>query len=137
MVGTYSLLFSVRHTDTGAYYNNPSETRKSLNSPTKYPSLLKISEIGDDARKVDTEGMITDVGETRSVALKNGETAEVANATLSDGVGDITLSLWNEMIASIKKGTTVRIKNGYVKAFNGEKQLNVGKYGSLEIVTVA
>lgn len=78
--------------------------------------------------------MVTDIEPTRSVNLKDGSQGEVTTATLHDETGSIKLSLWNEMIEKVTKGVKVNIKNGYVSLFKGEKQLNVGKYGTLELV---
>jgi replication factor A1 len=43
------------------------------------------------------------------------------------------LTLWNQDIEKVKQGDTVRITNGYVNEFQGEKQLTTGKFGKLEV----
>lgn len=93
-------------------------------------SLLKINELRDGQRKVDIEGIITDVKNPRDT--KTG--SKVANATLEDDTGQVKLPLWDEQIEQVAKGSRVRVLNGYTNAYNGEVQLNVGKYGRLEVL---
>ena len=51
----------------------------------------------------------------------------------SDDSGEIKLSLWNDEIAKFNIGDKIKITNGYVSEFNGEKQLSAGKYGKIEL----
>ena len=83
-------------------------------------------------RRVDAEGEITDISPPREVTLKTGDQARVADATLKDDSGTVKLSLWDNQIDAVKKGTKVRVTNGYINTFRGEKQLNVGRYGKIE-----
>jgi replication factor A1 len=57
----------------------------------------------------------------------------VANATLKDETGSITLTLWNEQISQIKVGDKVKIENGYAKSFRNVLQLSTGKYGKITV----
>jgi len=41
------------------------------------------------------------------------------------------LCLWNEQITSISVGDTVQIENARISTFRGERQLRVGKNGTL------
>ena len=96
---------------------------------------MKIAELRDGLRKVDVEGQVVEISETREVRSKfTGETYKIAEATISDDSGTIKLVLWNEQIGQLKVNDTVKIENGYTKAFRGEVQLNVGKYGKLTIL---
>lgn len=94
---------------------------------------MKVRDIRYDSRRVNVEGTITRIGEPREVNLRTGGTARVAEAVLSDETGTIILNLWNDDIERVKEGDRVRIENGYVTTFRGEKRLNVGRYGRLEV----
>jgi replication factor A1 len=85
-------------------------------------------------RKVDIEGEITDISEPRDVNLRMGGQARVADATLNDDTGSIKVSLWNEQIEMIKVGSKIKIGNGYTNSFQGDVRLNVGRYGTLEVL---
>ena len=69
------------------------------------------------------------------VFSKYGKELKVATAVGVDATGgEIQLSLWNADIDKVNVGDTVKITNGYVSEFNGEKQLTSGKFGKLEVV---
>jgi len=82
-------------------------------------------------RKVEVEGEITDKSETRTVTLRTGGQANVADYTLNDETGSIKLTLWEEQIEQVNVGSKVKIENGYTNSFRGEVRLNVGRYGKL------
>jgi replication factor A1 len=95
---------------------------------------MNIKDLRDGMRRVDAEGEIIDVSTPREVALRSGGQARVADAILKDDTGTIKLSLWDDQIDSVTKGARVRITNGYINTYRGEKQLNVGRYGKLDIL---
>ncbi|MGD2065975.1 MAG: OB-fold nucleic acid binding domain-containing protein [Candidatus Bathyarchaeota archaeon] len=96
---------------------------------------LKINELRDGARRVDIEANVIQKSETREVRSKfTNETYRVADATIEDETGTITLTLWNEQTEQVNVGDRVRIENGYIKSFRGELQLNSGKYGTLTVL---
>jgi ssDNA-binding replication factor A large subunit len=37
-------------------------------------------------------------------------------------------------IDQVSKGAHVKVSNGYINTFRGERQLNVGRYGKLEVL---
>lgn len=92
---------------------------------------LKIADIKGEQSRVDVEGEIVEKGEVRSVNLRAGGQSNVCDCTVRDDTGSIKLSLWGEQINSVDVGDRVRIENGYTKAFRGEVQLNIGRYGKL------
>jgi len=96
---------------------------------------LKINELRDGSRRVDIEANVIQKSETREVRSKfTNETFRVADATIEDETGTISLTLWNEQTEQVNVGDRVRIENGYIKSFRGELQLNSGKYGTLTVL---
>jgi replication factor A1 len=96
---------------------------------------MKISELKDGLRRVDVEGNIIEITEPREVRSRyTGEMYRVSEAIIEDASGKIKLVLWNEQIDQVKTGDVVRIDNGYIKSFQGEIQLNVGRYGKLTVL---
>ncbi|MCL4435432.1 MAG: OB-fold nucleic acid binding domain-containing protein [Thaumarchaeota archaeon] len=95
---------------------------------------MKVSELRDGMRRVDAEGEITEISETREVTLRTGGKARVADAMLNDGTGSIKVSLWDDQIDQVKVGSRVKITNGYTNSYRGEVRLNVGRYGTIEVV---
>ena len=95
---------------------------------------MQIKDLRDGMRRVDAEGEIVEISDPRTVNLRTGGEARVADCQLKDESGQIKLSLWDDQIDMVKQGSKVRILNGYTNSFRGELRLNVGKYGKLEIV---
>ncbi len=92
---------------------------------------MMISELTIGQGNVNVEGTITNIGETRSF-VKFGKQLTVSNAILTDESGSIKLTLWNDDVIRFKEGDKIKIINGYVGEFQGEKQLTSGKFGSIE-----
>ena len=96
---------------------------------------MKINGLRDGSRRVDIEASVIQKSETREVRSKfTNETFRVADATIEDETGTISLTLWNEQTEQVNVGDRVRIENGYIKSFRGELQLNSGKYGTLTVL---
>lgn len=94
---------------------------------------MKISELKIGQEKVNVEGTVTEIEPIRSF-VKFGKRIRVTNALISDGEGTIKLVLWNKDIEKVRKGDKVKITNGYVNEFKGERQLTAGKFGKLEVL---
>ena len=83
-------------------------------------------------------GKIIDIDKSRKFNRRNGTQGRVINLVLSDGTGNCRLALWDKDVdlvekSTIKMGTLVKIINGYVKqGFNG-LEINVGRWGLIEI----
>jgi len=92
---------------------------------------LRIADLKGEQSRVDVEGEVIEKGDVRTVNLRAGGSSTVADATIKDDSGTIKLSLWGEQINAVDVGDKVRIENGYTKAFRGEVQLNIGRYGKL------
>lgn len=94
---------------------------------------MNISELKPRTGNADVEGEITSIEPPRTFS-KFGKEGKVANATLKDDSGSITLTLWNDQFDQVKVGDRVKITKGWVGEWQGENQLSTGKFGSLEIL---
>jgi len=94
---------------------------------------MKISELKPRQGKIDIEVEITDIGEVREFQ-KFGKPGRVANAMIKDDSGEMKLTLWNDEIDTVKVGDKIKVTNGYVNEFQGEKQLTAGRFGKLEVL---
>ncbi|MEK6856141.1 MAG: SOSS complex subunit B family protein [Nanoarchaeota archaeon] len=94
---------------------------------------MQVSDLKAGQGKVDIEVKVKSKGEIRSFN-KFGKELRVCNVIVSDASGETTMSLWNDDIEKVKDGDTLKITNGYVSEFNGQKQLTAGKFGKMEIV---
>lgn len=95
--------------------------------------MTKISELQAGQGRVSVEAEVKSLEPARSFN-KFGRDLRVANAVVSDDSGEIKLTLWNDDIDKVAVGKKIKITNGYVNEFQGEKQLTSGKFGKMEIV---
>jgi len=109
----------------GRYYEK-------LMDPNYAHEKMKISELEPNMTGVEIEAKILGISEPRQVRSKTtGELLRVAEALIGDGTETIKLTLWNEQVRQVKVDDRIRINNGYVTSFRGQKQLNVGRYDPL------
>jgi len=94
---------------------------------------MNISDLQPGQGSVNIQLTIASVEEPR-VINKYGKDLKLANAIATDGKEEIKLTLWNEDVDKVKTGSIVKIENGYVSEFQGEKQLTSGKFGKLDVV---
>jgi ssDNA-binding replication factor A large subunit len=94
---------------------------------------MKISEIKRGSSNITIQAKVIDISDSRDVQTKYGKRS-VADATLEDDSGQISLTLWEEKITSIKVGDVVTIEGAYVTEFRDKLQLNIPRTGKVEIV---
>ena len=117
-------------------------------------ALLIVDELGRNKQNVskiaDLEpgsecivlGKIIGISEPRSFKRKNGSSGRVVNLEITDGTGTCGLALWDKDVdlvknKTIREGTSLKVVNGYIKdGFNG-LEINVGKWGLLEVKSEA
>ncbi|HEY6238924.1 MAG TPA: OB-fold nucleic acid binding domain-containing protein [Thermoplasmata archaeon] len=80
------------------------------------------------------DATITAISAVRDVTTSRGA-SQVADATLQDETGTITLTLWGEDTKKYTVGQKVRITDGWVKDFRGKLQVSMGRSGTIKIVT--
>jgi replication factor A1 len=95
---------------------------------------VQIKDLKNGMRAVTIEASVVSVSEPRTVNLRDGGTAKVADCMIQDDSGQIKLSLWEDHIAMVKVGSKISIENGYTNSFKGENSLNVGRYGKLKVL---
>jgi len=96
---------------------------------------LKINELRLGMDNVNLTAKIISISEPREVMTKLGYRTRVATATMEDDTGKIELTLWGKQIDEINEGNTLEIKDGYIREFRGELQLNIPRKGQMKIVS--
>jgi len=79
------------------------------------------------------EATITAVSPVRDVTTARGP-ARVADATLQDETGTITLTLWGDDITRYSVGQKVKITDGWVRDFRGKLQISMGRTGRIDVL---
>jgi len=62
---------------------------------------------------------------------QDGHPHQVATFLVGDQTGCILLDLWDETIAQVEVGSTILIRNGYVRVYRGQRFLNIARSGSI------
>ncbi len=107
----------------------PSRREMRKNSP------YKISELRKGLKAINLKAKVIEKSPTKEVFSRNGRKLRLSNVKISDGSGDIKLTLWNEQIGLVSEGDTVKIHNANVKTFRGEKLLNVSsRSGKIDVI---
>ncbi len=94
---------------------------------------MQISELDANSKKINLEAKVIEKEQVRDVNTKFGQT-KVCNVVIEDESGSMILVLWGDEVDKVNQGDKIKIENGYVKEWNGSLQLNVGKYGKMEVV---
>jgi len=96
------------------------------------------SVIGDlrfGSKAVSFKANVIGKSESRAVTSRTGRPLLVCQVTLSDGTGEIPLTIWNDQVPTISKGDLVQIQNAAVRSFRGQKQLMLNrKTGTMTIL---
>jgi len=107
--------------------------RRFLAKKARTATANSIKELQTGMRHVNLKAKILEVAESKHVFTRYGNHASVAKASIADETGTIKLCLWNGQIAAVSAGDTVQIENAQVSAFRGERQLSLGKTGTINV----
>jgi replication factor A1 len=94
--------------------------------------MVSISEL-KPGMTATIEGEIVSIEPTREVRTRYGKPVRVANATVSDGTGEIVVTLWQNDIDRVSIGDKIIVENGWVSEFKGSIQITAGKQGKIII----
>jgi replication factor A1 len=110
--------------------------RRYLSKKARTATANSIKDLRTGMNHVNLKAKILEVAEPKHVVTRYGNNASVAKALIADETGTIKLCLWNGQIASVSAGDTVQIENAQVSAFRGERQMSLGKKGTLSNVEI-
>jgi replication factor A1 len=95
---------------------------------------LPIRDLRTGMNHVNLKAKVLEIPRAKLVFTRFGNYVSVANALIADDTGTIKLCLWNEQIDSVALGDTIQIENARTSMFRGEKQLSIGKKGTLSSI---
>ena len=106
----------------------------SSEEPSESEEIVKVETLTPNSRGVNTIVKIVSKGEIRSVTGRDYSVRRVTDALVGDETGCLYMTLWDEKIDAVNEGDTLQITNGYINLFRGNMRINVGKYGSYEVL---
>ncbi len=96
------------------------------------PAMPPIASLRANANAT-IDATITAISAPRDVTTSRGP-SRVADATLQDETGTISLTLWGGDIEKYSVGQKIRITDGWVKDFRGKLQVSMGRSGRIEVL---
>jgi replication factor A1 len=97
------------------------------------PSHLKIEDLRVGMKKVNLIGEVLETETPSKVHTQFRTDAIVSNAVIGDETGKVLLCLWDQQVNSVAVGDCVEVRNAHVAMFKNEKQLRLGKKGSVTV----
>lgn len=94
---------------------------------------MNIGDVKRGMSNISLEAKVIDISETRDVMTRFGRRS-VADATLEDETGQISLSLWQDQINRVSVGNTLKVSGAFVTEFRGKLQLSIPKSGKIEVI---
>lgn len=105
--------------------------RKHIAKKNRFAASRSIRDLRAGMNNVSLKAKVLEVTQPKHVVTRYGNLASLAKALIADETGKIKLCLWNEQIGSVAAGDTVQIENARTSTFRGERQLSLGKKGTL------
>jgi len=100
--------------------------------------MVKVGDLTQYSRKVYTVVKVISMTEEREVTSRSDmSTHRVAEALVADETGSVYLTLWDDILDQIEDDQILNIKDAYVNLFRGSMRLNLGRYGSYELLEEA
>ena len=110
--------------------------RRHLFKKSKAAKSHSIRDLRSEMTHVNLQAKVLEVADPKHVITRFGNNASVAKVLIGDETGTIKLCLWNGQITAVSVGDTVQIENAQVSAFRGERQLSLGRTGTLSNVEI-
>ncbi len=98
------------------------------------PVTTYVRDLRHGMKKVNVDALVLDTPQPKQVHTQFGNAVMMANVYIEDETGKIKLCLWDSQVNTIEAGNSIQIRNASVATFKGEKQLRLGKNGTLTVV---
>jgi len=126
--------FLLRKDNPFESWMNTDKIKKKLAKQNTESVYSMVKDLRAGMKRVNLKTEVLEIPKPAQVHTQFGNTVMVVNALVGDDSGKIKLCLWEAQIGSISIGDQIELKNGQVCVFRGEKQLRLGKNGSLSVI---
>lgn len=107
--------------------------RRQLNRRMPKESVM-VQDMRHGMKRVNLQAQILETPTASIVQTRYGNSARLTNALVADETGKIKLCLWNEQADLLNVGDIVQIRDAAVSTFRGERQLRLGKNGTITVM---
>ena len=101
--------------------------------PTSVPPKTFISDLLS-SRAATIEATVVQLEPVREFTQRDGAKKKVRNGRVKDETGEIGLVLWGHEVELVNEGDRIRIVAGWVKDYQGQPQISLGRSGRFEKV---
>ena len=108
-----------------------SRVRKEIAKQTPTPAHMKIGDLREGMKKVNVIAEVLQTAEPSKVHTQFRDNALVSNAVIGDETGKVMLCLWDQQVNAVSIGDHIEVRYAHVASFKGEKQLRLGKNGTI------
>ncbi len=99
---------------------------------------MKIGDLNQYSRQINVVVKVISKTDVREVVTRTDETKhKVCEALVADDTGAIYLTLWDEAVDSVQEDQILSVKNAYMNTFKGSMRMNIGRYGSYDVLEEA
>jgi hypothetical protein len=107
------------------------QTRRQTRKPH---GATLVQDLRHGMRRVDLEAEILEAPVGSLVRTRFGNSAMVVNAWIADETGKVKFCLWKKQASLLTEGDIIQIKNASVSTFKGERQLRLGRTGTITVL---
>jgi hypothetical protein len=107
--------------------------KRSLVQDAKSQSC-KIRDLRAGMKRISIDAQVLEVSQPMQIATSSAFYTNLVNALIGDETGTINLSLLGAQIKAVTLHDIIQIENAHVAWFRGERQLRVGKHGTINVV---
>ena len=95
---------------------------------------MSIDNLRHGMKKINLQGEVLETQKPHLIHTQYGNSVMLNNILIGDETVRVKLCLWGEQANSPVVGDTVQIKHASVHIFKGERQLSLGKSGTISIL---
>ncbi|MCI4367890.1 MAG: OB-fold nucleic acid binding domain-containing protein [Thermoplasmata archaeon] len=99
--------------------------------PDSVPPKTFIADLRP-SRTATFEATVDQLDPVREFETREGSRKKVRNGRLKDATGEIGIVLWGSEVDLVAEGDLIRIREGWVKDYQGRPQVSLGRTGRLE-----
>ena len=111
-----------------------SRVRKEMAKKNPMPSHIKMENLHAGMKKINVFAEVLETAEPSKVHTQFRDNALVSNAWIGDDTGKVMLCLWDQQVNAVSVGNYIEVKNAHVATFKGEKQIRLGRNGTITIL---
>ena len=99
---------------------------------------MKLGDLNQYSRQINVVVKVISKTDVREVVTRNDETQhKVCEALVADDTGAIYLTLWDDAVEKVQEDQILSVTNAYMNTFKGSMRMNIGRYGSYEVLEEA